>query len=305
MIRVGCLGACAAVASGLHADTGALTQLRGSNHSVLILGCSVDRNAVEAFCGKVDKFYRVGCYDEKRRLNIGFSFHPGVGINGDLRPPFYNRTQWGSSIRQIISEQEELHRCSARMVGELSPDVVVVDSSLWDLSTWASWGMQNVTADRVQQWGKHDLRNELARVSEAYNQSRIVFRTAPAVYRTKWVTSDAGLEYRDIAAISNEGIRMMQMELRKHFIDGKLYGKYEVIDYNQIMVKLVKERGFIDPSLWLKDGYHPGAEPSRIYLNEILRLMNLATVEQKAELNGSHLRWMAAAGDRDEAGDLP
>ncbi|CAK0847471.1 unnamed protein product [Prorocentrum cordatum] len=308
MIRVGCLVACAAVASGLHADTGTLTQLRGSNHSVLILGCSVDRNAVESFCGKVDRFYRVGCYDEERQLNIGFVFHPGVGINGDLQPPFYNRTQWGSNIGQPISDDKVLRKWSSSMVGELFPDMVVVDSSLWDLSTWASWGMRNVTADRLRQWGMRDLKNELARVSEAYNKSRIVFRTAPAVYKTKWVVSDTGYEYKDVAVFSNDGIRQMQKELRKHIKDGKLYGKYEVIDYSQIMDDLIQERGADDPSLWLKDGYHPkteSAEPSRRYLNEVFRLMGLATVEKMVEVDTSQRRWAPAAGDRDEAGNLP
>jgi len=87
--------------------------------------------------------------------------------------------------------------------------------------------------------------------------------------------------------------------------NGKLYGKYEVIDYSQIMDDLIQERGADDPSLWLKDGYHPSAEPSRRYLNEIFRLMDLATVEKKVELDGFQRRWAAAAGDRDEAGDLP
>jgi len=101
-------------------------------------------------CGKVDQSYRVGYYDKERELSIGFVFHPGVGINGDLQPPFYNRTQWGCGIGQPMSaEVTSLYKWSVGMVGEQFPDV----------------GAKNVTAERLHQWGVRDQRNLLEGVS--------------------------------------------------------------------------------------------------------------------------------------------
>jgi hypothetical protein len=287
MIRACCLAACAAVASGL-------TQARRSTRSVFFLGSSVDRMAVENFCGKADKFYRVGCKNEKRDLAIGFWFQPGVGINGDLKPPFYNRTRY-PKIENHIGDNALLQKDSKGIVGELSPDMVVVDSLLWDMATWASWSGKNVTEERVRQWGSHDLKYLLTRVSEAFPASRVVFRNAPTVYKSKFIENG-------IAVISADGINMMNSELVRHLINGKLYGKYQVVDYHKIMNDLIKERGFVDPSLWLKDGYHPRGEPSRRYMNQILQLMNMTTVEE-GEARSS--RPVAPDDDSDDVGEFP
>ncbi|CAK0798245.1 unnamed protein product, partial [Prorocentrum cordatum] len=135
----------------------------------------------------------------------------------------------------------------------------------------------------------------VARVFGVYWKSRVVFRTAPAVYKTKWIENDS-----DIAASSAGGVRTMRRELRKHVRHGKLYGEYELIEYSKIMDDLIQERGFVDPSLWLKDGYHPSADPSRRYLDAIFRLLNVTTVEEKAQVNDSKRLTSALAGDEDE-----
>jgi len=97
---------------------------------------------------------------------------------------------------------------------------------------------------------------------------------------------------------------MMRREWRKHMRNGKLYGKYEVIDYSKVMDDLIQERGFVDPSLWLKDGYRPSVEPSRRYLNAIFHFLNVTTAEEEAQVNGNKRLTFAPAGDWDEAGDI-
>jgi len=278
MFRPICLAACTAVVSGLIQP---LTQNMPRTRSVLILGSSVDRYATENFCGKADKFYRVKCTDKDRGLAVGFWFHPGVGINGDLQPPFFNESRYGAGLRNPISDRRGLSKLSIQLLGEQSPDLVVVESSLWDLATWASWGFKNVTDERLSQWGDSDLRKLLHRVSETFNKSRIVFRNAPTVYKTRFLINSNTHQYSDVAVSSADAIYKMNHELHKHLRNGKLYGKFEVINYNKIMDDLIKERGFRDPSLWLKDGYHPSGEPSKRYFNKILELMNMTTVAEK------------------------
>jgi len=123
----------------------------------------------------------VKCTDKERGLAVGFWFHPGVGINGDLQPPFFNESRYGNGLQNPISDTRGLSKLSIEFLGEQSPDLVVVESSLWDLATWASWGYKNVTDERLSQWGRSDLRKLLHRVSETFNKSRIVFRNAPTV----------------------------------------------------------------------------------------------------------------------------
>jgi len=285
MIRAGCLAACAAVAC-------AVAVQRRAARSVFFLGSSVDRYAVAYLCrtdGK--KFYRLNCVDEERDLAIGFRAHPGVGMNGDFQPPFWNHT-FPMVEHSEVSSSQELHKevmGIMNMKGEQFPDMVVVESSLWDLFTWASWGLKNVTEERLHQWGHSDLKHLMARVSETFPQSRIVFRTAPRVHHSVFlqvILKDEShhaysVEYPDIAVVSVEAIDSMRREVDKQMQNGKLYGLYEVVDYYKIMNDLIEERGFADPSLWMKDGTHPSREPSRRYMNEVLQLMQVATVSQK------------------------
>jgi len=285
MIPAICLAACAAVASGL---TQPVTQIVPRLPSVLILGSSVDRYATEIFCKKDEKFFRVQCIDHERGLNVGFWFHPGVGLTGDLTQPFYNNTKYGAKLSNPIANKSELIKLSIRFMGHEFPDLVVVDSSLWDIATWTSQTGKNMTDERLKQWGETDLVKLLFRVSEAFPKSRIVFRTAPTVYDTKTFVTHDGRKHEDVAVFSPDSVYKMNNELYKHIYGpkagagaGKLYGKFEVLYYNKIMNALIKERGFRDPTLWLKDGYHPCPEASKRYFNKILQLMNMTTVEEK------------------------
>lgn len=225
-------------------------------------------------------------------------------MNGDLRPPFYNKTRYGSHVEQPISSSQKLYTWSKGMVKDQFPDMVVVDSSLWDLATWASWSAMSVTEERLRQWGDSDLKNLLARVSKTFHKSRVVFRTPPAVYKTKLLRSESTGNILNVGVFSPDGVQRMYSELKKHVINGSLYGKYEVLDYNKIMGDLIKERGFVDPQLWLKDGYHPGKEPSRRYVNQILQLMNMTAVEKKDWGPRQTMQHARVAAPSDDVDDL-
>jgi len=286
MIRAGCLAACAAGAIGL-------TLPRRSTRSVFILGSSVDRYAVEYFCGMPGKkFAMLWCQNEERDHKVGYEFHPGVGMKGDMKPPFWNRTRYGAEIGNPVLggdipgsmplKKQALQLMNMPLNLTQFPDLVVVESSLWDISTWASWGSKNVTEERLRQWGDRDLRNLMTRVSEAFNESRVVFRSAPITYKTVFLTSDSDPQkHLDVAVYGPDSVHMMKHELDRQIVGGKLYGKYEVLDYYKIMIDLIKERGVVDPHLWMPDGVHPGKEPSRRYMNQILQLMNMATVKER------------------------
>jgi len=250
-----------------------------ASKSVLILGCSVDRYAVEWFCGHFESFLHVACTDKKRDLAMGFVFHPGVGYHGDLKPPFYNRTRYGNITSSIIGRgQEALFEHSERMVGERFPNMVVVDSSLWDLANWASRdGRDEPSPKRLQQWCDHDLGRLMYQVQRSYNKSRIVFRTAPITAKPHRVEG--------VEQFSEAAIEFMHQCVKAKSRSGKLFGTFDVIDYHrlvdQLMPKNKSGKMMKDATQWLLDGYHPNKEPARLYINEILRLIDKPPVAAK------------------------
>merc|ERR1719188_2244823 len=110
------------------------------------------------------------------------------------------------------------------MPGDQFPDMVVVESSLWDLFTWASVGLKNVTKERLHQWGDRDLRHLMARVSETFPQSRIVFRTAPRVHHSMSLVQIlrdernllTSVPHPDISVVSVEAMDWMRSEVDTH-----------------------------------------------------------------------------------------
>lgn len=290
LLRLAALAASVLAAAGLQVTDlkpPRLTQAARAHasRSVLILGSSVDRMAVEWFCGQYENFLRVACADRARDLAVGFVFHPGVGYRGDMQPPFYNRTKYGNIASSIIGEgREALLKHSLRMIGERQPDMVVVDTSLWDLVVWASIDKTGDPSEaRLRQWCDHDMPNLLHRVWGAFSASRIVFRTAPTTARPIWLKPEG------VPQFSDRGIEAMYDCVRRNSVKGKLFGKFDVIDYHGIVDELgykhlpapggQRSARVKDQEMWLHDGYHPNKEPARRYMNEILRLMNLPAVQ--------------------------
>jgi len=259
------LFACAAGASAV--------QVQGPKQSttrVLLFGCSVDRNAIEGYCGanlEANNFLQTRwCSDTTHNIRMGFMFHPGVGYYGDLKKPFHSTWYKGAhayagaySTREIL--RNHASSTSWAMLGG-PPDLVVVDSSLWDLAVWRQEDKKQVSRERVRQWCQHDLPGLLELVTEKFPTSRIVFRTAPTM-GTLAPGEKGGLEQFD-----KQEIEFLYDCITSSTIEGMLFGRYEIIDYHAIMQKLV-DRDV--PGAFLGDGFHPGWYPSALYINEILR----------------------------------
>jgi len=250
---------------------------------VLVLGCSVDRNAVEYFCqwqrqnatnrGELpprilnmsEILQARWCRDQQQRISVASLFHPGVGYNGDLEGPFFfrwaphglNNVEYSPSTAEIL---RSLALPTAKYLLRGSPNLVVVDSSLWDLSAWHTVGTQDYSQERVKKWCYHDLPFLLYNVSRAFPNSTVAFRTAPTFSGPKQVWRYSNLSAQDVADLYH----CVQDQTHK----GKLYGKYPVVDYRELVQKL-KEKGKKD--IFMRDGMHPHALPSLLYVNEILK----------------------------------
>jgi len=265
--------------------------------SVLIIGCSVDRYAVgmnyphQTFTFKSFKLQHNVVFDDKRNTGVAVLQHPGVGLNGNLEEPFWNPgighttvktnakkpagtkppgTAWESPQEagwqyqptyKVIQAAPEL----ARTAFGQAPDLVVVESSLWDLATWWQQLGHRATPKRLQHWCNHDLPYLLKNVTDIFKQSRVVFRTAPTVAlwnNERWTQADFDALHDCVK--------------RRSAGTGKVFEDVGVIDYHEIMDTLISStaKDSLD-GLWKPDGYHPSAVPGRLYLNEIFKLLGV------------------------------
>jgi hypothetical protein len=238
------------------------------HRAALVFGCSLDRNAVFDFCLprgiNQENFQEClqghWCVDDSLNVKVSFMFHPGVGYNGDLQPPFHVGWNDALSTKDIL---DNYANGTSRHMLHQDPDLVVVDSSLWDLAVWREVAGRTASQGRVQQWCVHDLPNMLEKVAAAFPTSRIAFRTAPTVLENNRV-------FGAMYGIAREEIDSLYGCITSRTIGGKLYGKYDVIDYYGIVKGLVEENF---PDLFKEDGYHPTGYPSALYMNEILKLL--------------------------------
>jgi len=283
---------------------GAAAQLsvERKNTKVLLLGCSVDRNAVEFFCeSRYQKPYDQAslpnkilnlsqilearwCEDRKNNLNIASLFHPGVGHAGDLKAPFFYRwtphgldgVAYSPDTKDILDGG--LASTAATHLLKGTPNIVVVDSSLWDLAAWHTLDangellMKSNTSNasdvkdelnskkRVKQWCDHDLPLLLDSVANAFPDSRVAFRTAPTFSGQKQNWPWFSLTSKDVGDL--------YACVEEKTTEGGLFGKYTVIDYREVVHSL-KKRKMRD--VFMKDGMHPDALPSLLYINEIIK----------------------------------
>jgi hypothetical protein len=239
---------------------------------VLLFGSSLDRNAIENFCGAnlhAKNFLQTRwCDDTALNVKIGFMFHPGVGYNGDLHAPFHS-SYWRGPAASVgaygTGALLKYHANStswAMLAGP--PDLVVVDSSLWDLAVWREQDKTGVSRKRVKEWCQHDLPNLLEAVQKTFPTSRIAFRTAPTIGKLpsdgkgtigKFTAHEIDLMYDCVTSLT-------------YLASPPLLGKYEVIDYHDI-VKNVIDRN-VTTQVFMGDGYHPTWYPSALYVNELL-----------------------------------
>ncbi|CAK0825039.1 unnamed protein product [Prorocentrum cordatum] len=280
------LFSCIAGASALHdhplarAGGGPPSPVGGDPARVLLFGSSLDRNAIGYFCGEkmqsAEFLQGRWCYDTTLNVRMGSLFHPGVGYNGDLQKPFF-KPLLGKSIDVPTRDMLEHHlNGTARDMLHGSPDLVVVESSLWDLAAWKqpvcggmTWPCgtdmcsercggsacicsgREVSSERVEQWRQHDLPGLLELVQGTFPTSRIAFRTAPTVTDSKL----GGF----FAKFTSREVEMLYDCITSSTTEGRLFGKYEIVDYHAIVKRLADDHV---PDLFANDGYHPSWYPS-------------------------------------------
>jgi hypothetical protein len=245
--------------------------------TLLIIGSSVDRYALwdsypnKTFTSSETNKHLLAVDKEGRQLGIAYIGHAGVGLNGDLDYPFFQAPNLGKTKWQFFPTWQVIKHApefSMSALGTYAPDLVVVETSLWDLSVWWQKTGHKATPERLQQWCDKDLPYLLKSVSDVFPQSRIVFRTAPkAAPRSveRWTPEDF--------------VAMHDCVLRRSAGTGKVFERVGVIDYYDIMEKLFESTARTDPDhvelLWRADGYHPSPMPSRLYFNEIYKLLGV------------------------------
>jgi len=270
---------------------------------VLIIGSSVDRYALnrnypgQTYVFRTEKYQHSVVEDKAgRHLGLAVLQHPGVGLNGDLDVPFwnpgeahaahaaaqakYNQTRPAgtnpeSPLEAIwqffptVAVINHAPKFSQLAFGTASPDLVVVETSLWDLAGWWQHTGHRATPERIQQWCDKDMPYLLKTVSAYFPQSRIVFRTAPKV--APWSTERWTQQNFEA---------MHDCVLQKSAARVEAFEHVGVIDYYDVMEKLIASTGRDQlDSLWKSDGYHPSEMPGRLYLNEIFKLLGVKPME--------------------------
>jgi len=268
--------------------------------TVLIIGSSVDRYAVssnyphQSFAFKNQNLQHNAVFDGPRNVGIAVLQHPGVGLHGDLDGGFWNPSLVGHTVNNgtrgawlpegaAWENPSEAHwkfystrvvidkaaKFGHAVLGTNTPDLVVVETSLWDLAGWWQQTGHQATPERLEQWCDKDLPYLLKRVTDVFTQSRVVFRTAPLVApwnNEKW--TQANFE------------AMHECVVRRSAGTGEVFEHVGVIDYHEIMDKLIASTAESSlQELWKADGYHPAALPGRLYLNEIFRLLGVEPLE--------------------------
>jgi len=230
-------------------------------HKVLIIGSSVDRYALSS--NYRSKYGHNVVIDEPRNVGIAVLQHLGVGLHGDLDGPFWTPAEAHGQYVPTYKTIAEAPAFAHDVFGPQPPDLVVVESSLWDLAGWWQITRHHATPERLEQWCDKDLPYLLENVTRVFNQSRVVFRTAPQVApwnNVKWTQAD--LE------------AMHECVLRRSAGTGEVFEHVGVIDYHEIMDNLIATTAQSRlQDLWRPDGYHPAALPGRLYLNQIFGLL--------------------------------
>jgi len=235
--------------------------------------------------------YSRWCYDADLKLRVASIFHPGMGYNGDLKPPFH--VSW-DKWKYRYTTQEILDHHAKEMAKSIGhnpdPDLVVVDSSLWDLAVWRTVDGGDPTDAQLNRWCNKDLPSFLDKVAKAFPNSRIAYRTAPTVSRV--------LKH-ELSKFSRASIEQLYQCVTSKTTGGKLYGKYEVVDYHALVQKQ-QDAGRGD--LFQEDGYHPERWLSELYMQEVLKLVGLKSkILIPSGPSGARLSGASSAADEEDA----
>lgn len=285
-----------------------------SGRSVLLFGSSLDVFALNYFCesakAKVIGFARkvweeMGyhynvypasnlAYCDIGGLKLAWSFHPGMS-----GPPFdplckhllHGLTKNCSDIRSV----DLIKRSVASVTEEFGqpPTAIVVDSSLWDVSSWwiqAGRPPEPYVAPvaRVNRWCHEDFPTLLHAVQAVAPASKVAFRTAPPIRGDS--TTGFGHSKQNIDAMnaclwagSHSGLK-----------------QYEVIDYdgvvNKVIGKQLRRVGMV-----YEDAIHPGYLPSVLYVDQVLQWLH--SLPKSASCHGGWKHGDGTGGQEKPVGD--
>ncbi|CAD7976865.1 unnamed protein product [Amoebophrya sp. A25] len=237
---------------------------RLSGKVLLLLGCSVDRMVQDSFCRDVKRepeyYFQPGKEDVRGAPNVQVCKAPGnfttmhVHIPGSAPcQPYY---------KPYVEDTPLLLNFASKQIYEVMrkhPDMIIVDSSLWDVVRWwvadprKSIATQKIggPADRIKTWCSVE-------VPQLLNWTRIAFPESSILFRTGVPVNGPGYH-----GMHSSVIQSMNECLWNHASEGFLQGRFLVFPYYEI-VKTLQESG--NRGLYL-DQLHPGRYASQIYLS--------------------------------------
>jgi hypothetical protein len=223
-----------------------LTTLQ-SDITVLLLGSSVDRYALNYFCQSVDggQFYTDAkftiplvrsnpvsiCSIPQRNLKIAYMFIPGSGPPpywgcGSSSPLLCGNHTAADDVQHATTDDIvdiDARDLATRALGTLAPTFVVVESSLWDLGRW--WinagqpPMETYSAPEhdMERWCKEEVPQLVERARRAFPSSKVLFRTPPVV-----ITNNGGQ--------TPEALERMTECIRTRLRQDALFDYHQLVD---------------------------------------------------------------------------
>jgi len=203
-------------------------------------------------------------------FDLGFCQFEGTG-----EPPYWcpdKRGRCGALIKgQLRSEtlvREVMPRFAASSnFGHADPDLVLLDSALWDLAKWwqrrgsprSRRGAQPVqaAADDMREWCHKDVPEALHWVKDAFPRSTIAFQVPPTILEAQYGRSPKALDQM-AACIKTE-------------LAG---GSTVLIDYHKLMDEELTKVAARQDAFRIKDGHpdpiHPAVQVGLEYIGELL-----------------------------------
>lgn len=244
----------------------ALVEAEFGNQLILVLGCSIDVNAIGYFCGSItgiplDAFVGQAIMSYLVHCNVGhftlvYSYHPGASA-----PPYaqeYN-SAFGTTQQIVTKAKQDVIAKFGK-----APTYVVVDASLWDVANW--WQKLGrpaypypIPTQIIQHWCTKEVPDLLAHVSNTFGVP-VAYRTPPTIFANP---NSMGLS----AYTVEEMVHCVEMHK-----DGwnRIYGgKYGLIDFHHFVDRTLQNSGH-GASRFYKDSLHPGPELSLMYINSIM-----------------------------------
>lgn len=235
-----------------------------SSGLIMFLGCSLDIYAIKHFCTAAqatligfENNFAYMSYCTMGDFTLVYVFQPGA-----TAPPYWKDYVGALTAQQIVTQSTK----DVILRFGREPTAIVVDSSLWDVSSW--WqrlGMPispyaTPQAD-ITRWCNTDLPLLLQSIADNYPRSQIGFRTAAPVFTPN--------EYGQQPQIVDEMTRCVRSKL--DFVNKKVFGKYHLVDYNKLIEQFMLHHAHLGPQLtFYKDVLHPGRQLSMAYMNSVL-----------------------------------